>query len=487
MSRAAVLLALLVAAAATAPRRARAQAAPPAPHEDVAWDFMNLLAEKGLHDLSNERWNAYGQFTYITSFKLPFAARYTNLNGSVNSLSTDYERSFTGSFTLFFGVRLWRGGEIYFVPEAISLRPLSQLRGLGGSIQNFELQKTGSETPDVYRARLFYRQTFNLGGKRIDLDSNPMQLGTTVSSRRFVFTLGNFTTLDVFDRNNVTGDPRQTFFNMAFMTHASWDFAADARGYSWGAAAEFYWDDWAVRVGRMLPPTEPNTLPIDFRFWKYYSDSYEIEHQHSIRGRRGAVRLLAYYNHVRTGRFADAIAAFEADPGKNAASCTSFNYGSGNFNAPDLCWVRGPNNKWGIGINLEQMVAKDIGLFLRAMYSDGNSEVGAFNSADRSLSFGGVARGWPWRRPFDLVGIGFGLGWISDIHARYLAMGGIDGFVGDGALKQAPEGVFELFYSVNILQAIWIAADYQAIWNPGFNADRAGPVHVLSAKVHAEF
>lgn len=464
-----------------------AQAAPPAPHEEVAWDFMNLLSKRGLHDLTNERWNAYGQFTYITSFKLPFSAPYTNANGSVNSLSPEYERSFTGSFTLFLGARLWPGGELYFVPEVISLRPLSNLRGLGGAIQNFELQKTGSETPDVYRARLFHRQTFNLGGSRVLLDSNPLQLGTTVSSRRFVFTVGNYTALDVFDRNGVTGDPRQTFFNMAFMTHASWDFAADARGYSFGASAEFYWDTWAVRIGRMLPPVDPNSLPIDFRFWKYYSDAYELEHQHSIRGRRGAVRLLAYYNHTRTGRFDDAIFAFEADPGKNAASCTSYNYGSGNFDAPDLCWVRRPNSKWGIGVNLEQMVAKGIGLFLRAMYSDGNSEVGAFNSADRSLSFGGVARGELWRRPFDVAGIGFALGWISDIHARYLAMGGVDGFVGDGSLRQAPEGVFELFYSVNILKAIWIAADYQAIWNPGFNADRAGPVSILAAKVHAEF
>ena len=87
-----------------------------------------------------------------------------------------------------------------------------------------------------------------------------------VDSRRLVLTLGNFTILDFFDRNSVTGDPRQTFFNMAFMTYASWDFPSDARGYSWGATAELYWDDWAVRIGRITPPQNPNQLPIDFRF-----------------------------------------------------------------------------------------------------------------------------------------------------------------------------------------------------------------------------
>src|SRR5262249_9197660 len=97
----------VVACLCFAPSVAFAQAAPPAPHEDVAFDFMNLLSQHGLHDLSNERWNAYGQFTYISSFKLPFDAPYTNVDGSPNSLLTDYERSFTGSFTLYFGGRLW--------------------------------------------------------------------------------------------------------------------------------------------------------------------------------------------------------------------------------------------------------------------------------------------------------------------------------------------------------------------------------------------
>jgi high affinity Mn2+ porin len=46
--------------------------------------------------------------------------------------------------------------------------------------------------------------------------------------------------------------------------------------------------------------------------------------------------------------------------------------------------------------------------------------------------------------------------------------------------------VVEAFYSVNLLKAIWLSADYQFLWNPGFNADR-GPVHILGGRVHAEF
>jgi hypothetical protein len=467
---------------------ASAQAGPPAGHEDAAFDFMNLLAQHGLHDIDEESWNAYGQFTYISSWKLPFAAPYTNLNGSNNSLVPDAEQSFTGSFTLFFGLRLWKGGEAYFVPEVISEQALSGLHGIGGAIQNFELQKTGSTTPQLYRSRTYLRQTFDLGGDRVVHDSDPMQLATAVGGRRLVITAGNFTILDVFDKNSVSWDPRQTFLNMAFMTYSSWDFPSDARGYSWGATAELYWDDWAARVGRITPPQNPNQLQTDFRIWKFYGDELELEHAHKLLGQPGAVRLLGYRNRVDTGSFDDAIATFQSDPARfNAANCgANFNYGSTNADAPDLCWVRKPNVKLGIGLDLEQYVAPDVGIFFRGMYSDGRTEVDAYNPADRSVSVGAVAKGTTWSRPFDVTGVGFGMSWISSAHARYLAMGGVDGFVGDGALRQAGEGIVEGFYSFNLLKAIWLSADYQFLWNPGFNADR-GPVHILGGRVHAEF
>jgi hypothetical protein len=480
------LLCLVCAAHAFLPATSRAQGGPPAGHDEAAFDFMNLLSHEGLHDIDDERWNVYGQFTYISSWKLAFQAPYTNANGSINSLVPDSERSFTGTFTLFFGLRLWKGGEFYIVPEVIAERPLSQLRGIGGAIQNFELQKGGTETPQIYRSRTFFRQTIDLGGEPVVKTSDPMQLGTVVDSRRIVVTIGSFSILDVFDRNAVSGDPRQNFFNMAFMTNSSWDFTSDARGYSWGGTAELTWDDWALRIGRITPPKDPNQLAVDYRIWKYYGDQIELEHDHKLFGLPGAVRLLGYRNRVYTGRFDDAIAAYNSDPGKNAASCTTFNYGSGNFTAPDMCWVRKANVKLGIGLNLEQYLTKSIGVFFRGMYSDGKTEVDAYDPADRSISIGTVAKGTAWDRPFDVAGAAFGMSWISAIHGTYLAMGGVDGFVGDGYLRRAAEGVVEVFYSFNLLKAIWLSADYQFLWNPGFNADR-GPVHIPGVRIHAEF
>jgi high affinity Mn2+ porin len=485
--RRSALIVVCVALIATVSSRARAQPVPPAPHEDEAFDIMNELSHRGLHDIHDETWNLYGQYTYITSYKPPIHAPYTNVNGSPNSLWPQAERGFTGTFTLFGGLRLWPGAEAYVVPEFIAERAFSTLHGLGGSTENFELQKTGAESPTLYRSRLFLRQAIDLGGKPVEKTSDPMQIASTVRSRRIVLTAGNFSALDIFDRNNVVGDLRQSFFNEAFMTHASWDFPADARGYTWGATVELYLDDWVVRFGRLAPPANPNSYPLDVRLWKYFGDQLEIEHDHMLFGRPGAVRLLAYRNYEVLGRFDDAVAALQGDPTKNAAACTSYNYGSGNFRAPDFCWVRRPQVKVGVGINVEQYVADGIGVFARAMYSDGRTEVDAFDSADRDLSLGVVAKGKLWKRPFDVTGAAFAVTWISNAHARYMALGGIDAFTGDGRLdRSAPEELFDAFYSFNLFKAIWLAADYQFLANPAYNPDR-GPEHVISGRFHAEF
>jgi hypothetical protein len=466
--------------------RVFAQAAPPAGHEDTAFDFMNVLSHAGLHDIEHESWNAYGQFTYISTWHTAFPAGYTNLNGTPFSLSPTSEQSFTMTATLFLGVGLWPGAEAYLVPEVISETAFSGLHGIGGDIQNFELQKTGSVSPQLYRSRMYLRQTIGLGGDPVVKTSDPMQLASVVDARRLVLTAGNFTILDVFDRSEIAPDPRRDFLNMAFMTYTSWDFPADARGYSYGGTLELYWDDWALRYGRIAPPQNPNQLQIDFNLFTYYGDQVEIEHDHKLLGQDGSVRVVGYRDELDAGRFSDAIAAYQGDPRKNATTCPGFNYGSSNAHAPDLCWARRANAKLGIGVHVEQHITRDVGVFVRAMYSDGQVEVDAFNSADRSAAIGLITEGDAWRRPFDIAGIGTGLSWISQVHAQYLAMGGVDGFIGDGAIHQAAEGVAEAFYSVNMLRALWFTGDYQFLWNPAFNADR-GPVHVFGVRAHAEF
>ncbi len=474
-----------------------AEPLPEAAVEDKV-DFMHVLARHGLHDPADERANAYGQITLIGDAKPAFSARYTNLGAGTDSLSTGAEGSWTGTATLFLGGRLWHGAEAYVVPELISERPLSHLTGLGSAIQNAELQKTGGAAPTLYMSRVYVRQTFGFGGEGLKKKSDAQQLGGVVDSRRLVVTVGKFSLLDFLDKNSLSGDLRRQFMNMAFLTHAAYDFVADARGYTWGAVAELYLDSFAVRLSRAAGPEDPNQLAVDYRIWEHYGDQLELEHAHKLLGQGGVVRVLGYRNQENMGRFADAIAAFESNPQKNGATCptSSFSYRAlasptaaqlaAAATAPDLCWVRKENVKMGVGVNLEQQITDDLGLFLRGMYSDGQTEVYSFTSTDRSLSFGALSRGTPWHRPADSIGAAFGLGWISSIHAAYLNMGGIDGFIGDGRINQAAESVLEVFYSFNVMPSLWLTADYQHITNPAYNADR-GPVEIFGGRLHSEF
>ena len=136
-------------------------------------------------------------------------------------------------------------------------------------------------------------------------------------------------------------------------------------------------------------------------------------------------------------------------------------------------------------ISLEQHLSRDIGVSARAMVSDGKSEVYAYTPTDRSLAINLLAKGASWQRGRDLAGVGYAVNWISDIHAKYLNMGGVDGFIGDGHINKAAESVVEVFYSLNVFDPLWVSADYQHLINPAFNGDR-GPVEIVGGRVHAE-
>src|SRR5262249_17738518 len=99
---------------------------------------------------------------------------------------------------------------------------------------------------------------------------------------------------------------------------------------------------------------------------------------------------------------------------------------------------------------------------------------------------GMLAKGALWSRPADVAGVGINFGWISRSHAEYLGLGGMDGFVGDGAIRQRTETALDLFYSVNFMKGLWLSGDYQRIVNPAFNGDR-GPLNVFGVRIHGEF
>jgi high affinity Mn2+ porin len=412
-----------------------------------------------------ENWNARFQTTYVWQGKAPFTAAY---NGR-NSLSPEREKSYSFTATAFLGMRPWAGGEFYFNPEVAQGVPLSNLTGLGG-LSNGEIARTSGPKPKLYMARAFLRQSWGLGDSQDVVDSGANQLAGKVYQRQIALTVGKLSVTDIFDNNAYSHDPRTQFINWSLMNAGAYDYAADARGYSWGAALEYYYDAWALRAGRFIQPKLPNQLALDQKIFNHYGDQIEVTHGHVLSGQPGKIRLLAFRNRTLMSRFQDAL-----------------DYAALHGGVPDINNVRnGEQIKYGFGLNLEQQLIPNIGVFGRANWADGKTETYAFTEIDHSLSAGTVIQGNVWSRIQDSVGIAFVQNGLSRQRRDYLSAGGISFFIGDGALNYRPENILETYYSLGAIKNTWLTLDYQHIHNPAYNRDR-GPVSIGAVRLRGIF
>ncbi|MFE8645245.1 carbohydrate porin [Sphingomonas sp. NCPPB 2930] len=419
-------------------------------------------------DFTVENWNLHGQATYVWQRKPAFDAPYSG----PTSLSPLQERSYSFTSTAFIGLRLGRSTELYFNPELVQGLPLSRLQGLGG-LTNGELQKTAGTSPIVYRARLFMRHTWGLGGGTEQVASDANQLASVYDKRRITLTAGNLAVSDLFDDSKHAHDARTQFLNWSFLTHGAYDYAADSRGYSWGAALDYRHDDtWSVRAGRFMLPIESNGLKLDHALFRHYGDQIELERRHTLAGREGSVKLLAFRNVAVMGGFRDALA-----------------YGAQTGAVPEVAPIRERRSKVGAGVHLEQDIADDIGVFTRLAANDGKSETYAFAEIDRSASAGATFGGARWGRPMDALGMGVALNGLSQAHRDFLAAGGSGFFVGDGRLRYRTETILESYYRFGFGLPrggeAGLSFGIQYIRNPGYNADR-GPVKIGTVRLHVE-
>ena len=413
------------------------------------------------------------QARYQSTYNTQQHPAFASAGSSFNSLSAGADRMFTFSLTGHWGKRLESGAEVYANVELASGDPFARnLVGLGG-FTNGEITRAAGTTPKPYLQRLFWRQTWNQGGEREWLDSDFNQMARWADKNRFVLTAGNFSTLDVFDDNAYAKDPRTQFMNWSHWTYGAFDYAADARGFGWGLAAEWYREDWVFRLGRMTGPKRPNELPVDWDLLHHYGDQFEVEHAHDLAGQPGKLRVLAWRNRAVTASFTDATAYLQSHPGTDPQT---------------IFQVRnGEKIKYGLGLNLEQALSPNVGVFARAMKADGRSETYAFTEIDASLSAGTVLHGRLWGRAQDHFGLAVMDNRLSRERRQYLEAGGISYFIGDGrAFQYRPERGIETYYSFGVNKHSWLTADFQRIHNPAYNALR-GPVSVYALRLHAEF
>ncbi len=249
--------------------------------------------------------------------------------------------------------------------------------------------------------------------------------------------------------------------NWSLISYGAYDFAADSRGYTWGATIEYVDGDWSVRAGRFVQPRESNGLALDPKIFRRYGDQVEFEHRH----KGGAIRLLAFRNVANMGAYTDALAL--GPP-------------------PAVAGVRSRHAKVGVGASVEQALTAQAGVFARASWADGKTETYAFAEIDRSMSAGALVKGAGWSRPADTAGVALARNGLSAPHIAYLAAGGAGFFLGDGRITYRPEVVGECFYNLALRDGAHFGFNLQRIANPAYNRDR-GPVTVVSVRLHADF
>lgn len=413
---------------------------------------QTVWAEESVSDRMRETFALHGQFTYVeqeaSNFKSPYAG--------ANSL-TPHQGKETADITLYWGARLWMGAEIWINPEIDQGFGLDKTLGVAG-FPSGEAYKVGKNQPYLRLPRVFFRQTLDRTGEREVIEAEANQLGGERSVNRWVFTLGKFGVADIFDVNQYAHDPRGDFLNWAAVDAGTFDYAADAWGYTVGAAVEWYQGTWTARFGAFDLSTVPNSEHLDPGFHEFQIVA-EVEKRHTLLQHPGKLMVTVFDSRGRMGL----------------------------LNSATQLVVRQYRSRLGVSLNLEQQLVKDVGLFARMGKAAGNVEAYEFTDIDRSVAAGLSLKGTSWNREQDTMGLAGLVNNISADRQRFLNAGGLGVLVGDGQLPHpGPEQILEMFYSAQVFAHSHLSFDYQWVEHPAYNRDR-GPASIFALRFHAQF
>jgi high affinity Mn2+ porin len=413
-----------------------------------------------------EQWySAHAQATVVTQAHDPFKSPYIG----PNSLLPHEPSATSMTGTLFLAARLWEcegnPGEVVFNPEIAGGTGFSNASGIA-NFPNGEITRVGVAEPTPYIARLYLRQTFGFGGEQEKVEDTANEVAGKRDIDRVTFTLGKFSATDLVDDNRYSHDPRTQFLPWAIMYNGAWDYPANVRGYTYGLGIDFNRKNWALRYAILQEPEFANSAPLDPHILKANGHVVEWEGRYSLYEHPGAVRLLAYLNRAHMGSYGEALQEMPVDP--SVASTRAYRI------------------KYGFGLSWDQEITKDIGVFSRLGWNDGHTESWAFTAMDRLAEIGTLFDGRCWCRPNDQVGLAFAAAGLAKIHHEYLAAGGLDFNIGDGALSYGLEEVLDVYYNAAVIKGINVTLDFQEVINPAYNRDR-GPVSIGSVRVHYEF
>jgi high affinity Mn2+ porin len=367
----------------------------------------------------------------------------------------------------FVGAKLWQGAEFWVDPEIDQGFGLSNTEGVAGYVSGASF-KVGSSVPYSRVQRAFVRQTIDLGGATLKVEADQNQFAGSNTLDRLVITIGKYSVSDVFDQNKYAQNPRKDFMNWALIDTGSFDYAADAWGYSYGASAEWYKGDWTLRAGVFDLTDVPNSEDLDSHFGQFQWLG-EIERRYKLWDHAGKIAFTGFLTRARLGTYQDAIALAQVTGGP-----------------ADIAAVRQYRSRTGLGVNLEQEITADLGLFARAGFASGDIEPDSYTDIDRTVAAGLALKGTQWHRPDDTFAVAAIVNGITKEHQAFLNAGGLGILVGDGILPHPGlEQIIETYYQLPVY-AWHVTFDYQFVVNPAYNRDR-GPVSLLAVRAQTEF
>jgi hypothetical protein len=454
---------------ADAARQARIQPVAPAAAEQTAAPTMCPHPD-------GTRYFIAGQANIIFQAHGPFHSPYEGTNSLLGR--GEYKTSLIG--TLYMGAELVRNParhlEAIYDEESAGGRGISEADGLAG-FTNLDVVRNPNLGPIPYMARVQLHQTIGLSSRMVASARGPFSLATEAPERRLELRVGKMGLPDFFDLNSVGTDSHLQFLNWTTDNNGAWDYAADTRGYTYGAVAEYDDKTWSARYAVTTMPTVANGINFDWSLKRASGQNMEVEWRHGLFGsllppdRKGVVRALSYVNHAHMGLYRDANKAFLAGVDKTPDITKHETFGA---------------VKYGFGLNAEQELTANLRVFGRFGWNEGQHESFVYTEVDQTVEVGGDFAGKHWGCSDDKVGVAFVSNAIKGDHQEYLKLGGLGFLLGDGKLNYAREDILEGYYNVHAWRGVYYALDAQYIDHPGYNQDR-GPVLVESVRMHVDF
>ena len=332
--------------------------------------------------------------------------------------------------------------------ESAGGRGLSEALGLAG-FSNLDVVRNPNLGSKPYMARVQLHQTIGFTDKLVDQQRTQFSLATKVPERRLDLRVGKMSLPDVLDLSGPGSDSHLQFLNWTADNNGAWDYAADTRGYTYAAVAEYDDKDWSARYALGLMPTVANGIDLQWNLRRASGQNVELEYRktpfalllpHLVSPeRKGTVRLLGYVNHANMGDY--------RDQNRIALQLRSFGHPTA---TPDItAHPLQTTMKYGVGLNFEQELTQDLRVFGRFGWNEGQHESYAYTEVDQSFQLGGDLSGARWGRVNDKIGIVGISNAIKRDHQLYLALGGLGFILGDGALSYAREDILESYYTAH--------------------------------------